>query len=114
MPPVFHDPRLATIARGVRLRLGQFCSAASRRFRRDVGHYYSAVYNIGLRNHCEAIAAMDFFSVPSITCGILYVFSSSAMIAGAFSTSMSPAIPPATRSCSSCARPFPTKRRRSS
>ena len=27
-----------------------------------------------LRNHREAIAAMDFFTVPTLTCGILYCF----------------------------------------
>ncbi len=28
-----------------------------------------------LRDHREAIAAMDFFTVPTITCGVLYGFS---------------------------------------
>ena len=27
-----------------------------------------------LRNHREAIAAMDFFTVPTLTCGVLYCF----------------------------------------
>lgn len=27
-----------------------------------------------LRNHCEAIAAMDFFTVPTVTFGVLYCF----------------------------------------
>ena len=27
-----------------------------------------------LRNHCEAMAAMDFFTVPTLTFGILYCF----------------------------------------
>jgi hypothetical protein len=31
-----------------------------------------------LRNHREAIAAMDFFTVPTLTFGVLYCFSSSA------------------------------------
>jgi len=30
-----------------------------------------------LRNHREAIAAMDFFTVPTITFGVLYGFRSS-------------------------------------
>ena len=28
-----------------------------------------------LRNHREAIAAMDFFTVPTLTFGVLYCFS---------------------------------------
>jgi hypothetical protein len=66
-----------------------------------------------LRNHHEAIAAMDFFSVPTITFGVLYGFSLLGMIAGASSTSTSPAIPPAPGSCNSCVKPFPTNRRSS-
>jgi hypothetical protein len=33
-----------------------------------------------LRNHREAIAAMDFFTVPTLTFGVLYCFSLSATI----------------------------------
>jgi hypothetical protein len=33
-------------------------------------------WKIFLRNHRDAIAAMDFFTVPTVTFGVLYVFSS--------------------------------------
>jgi len=33
-----------------------------------------------VRNHREAIAAMDFFTVPTITLGVLYCFLSSLMV----------------------------------
>lgn len=45
-----------------------------------------------LRNHQEAITAMDFFAVPTITFGVLYCFSWSLMIGGGFCTSTSPKI----------------------
>jgi hypothetical protein len=45
-----------------------------------------------LRNHREAIAAMGFFTVPTITFGVLYCFSSSATAVDASCTSASPRI----------------------
>jgi hypothetical protein len=61
-----------------------------------------------LRNHKEAIAAMDFFTVPSINFGLLYCFFITlAMIADAFCTSTSPNIPRACGSFSSCVKLFP-------
>ena len=47
-----------------------------------------------LRNHREAIAAVDFFAVPTITFGVLYCFFVITMNGGASSTSMSLAIRP--------------------
>jgi hypothetical protein len=44
-----------------------------------------------LHNHCEDIAAMDFFTVPTVTSTSSIAFSSSAMTGGAFYTSTSPA-----------------------
>src|ERR1700693_3961498 len=44
-----------------------------------------------LRNYREAIAAMDFFTVPTVSFSVL--FSSSATIAAAFCTAMSQGIP---------------------
>jgi hypothetical protein len=61
-----------------------------------------------LRNHREAIAAMDFFTVPTLTFGFCTASSSSVMIAAAFCTSTSLATPPAPGSCSSCEKLFPT------
>src|SRR6058998_1345376 len=58
-----------------------------------------------LENHKEAIAAMDFFTVPTITFGST-VSLSSAMIAGVSCTSTSPSIRPAVGSSSSCGRRF--------
>jgi len=43
-----------------------------------------------LRNHREAIAAMDFFAVPTITFGVLCCYSSLATIDGGFCTSTLP------------------------
>jgi putative transposase len=42
-----------------------------------------------LRNHREALAAMDFFTVPIITFGVLYCFLSSATNVAAFCISTS-------------------------
>ena len=58
-----------------------------------------------LRNHREGIAAMDFFSVPTITFGVLYCFLSLPMIEGTFSTSTSRAIQRVPGSRNSYARP---------
>ena len=63
-----------------------------------------------LRNHREAIAAMDFFSVPTITFNVLYVFF---VLGGASSTSTSPATPPVPGLCSNYARLFLSNRQRS-
>ena len=38
-----------------------------------------------LRNHGEAIAATDFFTVPTLTFGVLYCFFVIATVAGKFS-----------------------------
>ena len=56
-----------------------------------------------LRNHREAITAMDFFTVPTVTFQLLYCFFIIRLLGttgGRFSTSTSPAIPPAAGSCS--------------
>src|SRR5215471_11872274 len=50
----------------------------------------SRLWKAFLINHREAIAAMDFFTVPTLSFSVLYCFSSSRMIVGASSTSMSP------------------------
>jgi putative transposase len=59
-----------------------------------------------LRNHREAIAAMDFFTVPTVTLASSTVSSSSATIAGVSYISMLRNIRPAVGSSSSCARRF--------
>ncbi len=41
-----------------------------------------------LSNHHEAIAAMDFFTVPTLTFGVLYCFSSLRTTGGEFFTAM--------------------------
>jgi hypothetical protein len=41
-----------------------------------------------LRNHREAIAAMDFFTVPTVTFGVLYCFSS--LRSGCLTQALSP------------------------
>jgi len=60
-----------------------------------------------LRNYREAIAAMDFFTVPTITFGVLYCFF--VMIGGVSCTLMSRSIRRAVGSPSSCGRRFPLK-----
>jgi hypothetical protein len=55
-----------------------------------------------LRNHREAIAAMDFFTVPTITFGVLYCFFIIATIVDASCTSTSRRIRRAVGSSSSC------------
>jgi hypothetical protein len=67
-----------------------------------------------LRNHREAIAAMDFFTVPTLTFSVLYCSSSLAMIVAASCTSMSLVIQRAVGFCSNYAKPFPTSPRPSS
>ena len=59
-----------------------------------------------LRNHREAIAAMDFFTVPTITFSSLYCFSSSVTTVGVSCTSISQSIRQAHGSCSSCEKHF--------
>jgi len=59
-----------------------------------------------LRNHREAIAAMDFFTVPTITFRSLYAFSSSVTTVGVSCTSISQSIRQAHGSCSSCEKHF--------
>ncbi len=58
-----------------------------------------------LRNHREAIAAMDFFTVPTITFSSLYALSSSVTTVGVSCTSISQSIQ-AHGSCSSCEKHF--------
>jgi hypothetical protein len=62
-----------------------------------------------LRNHREAIAAMDFFTTPTITFGVLYCSSSSVMIVGASCTLMSRSTRRVVGLPSSCLRRFPLK-----
>jgi putative transposase len=62
-----------------------------------------------LRNHREAIAAMDFFTVPTITFGVSTAFSSSATIVDASCTSTSRSIRGALGSSRSCGRRFHLK-----
>ena len=59
-----------------------------------------------LANHREAFAAMDFFTVPTLTFGVLYCFFVISMTGGAFCTATSPGIPAARGSPSSFARLF--------
>jgi hypothetical protein len=61
-----------------------------------------------LRNHREAIAAMDFFTVPTVTFSLLYASALLTMIAGASCTSTSHAIRPVPGSFSSYQKRFPT------
>jgi len=58
-----------------------------------------------LRNHRDVVAAMDFFTVPTITFGVLYCSSLSTTVGGACCTSMSRGIPQAPGLCSSCEKP---------
>src|ERR1700730_5137918 len=58
-----------------------------------------------LRNHREAIAAMDFFTVPTVTFSLLYCFFIIGHDRSAFSTSTLPVIPLAPGLPSNCARP---------
>ncbi len=64
-----------------------------------------------LRNHREAIAAMDFFTVPTLTFSVLYCFF---VISHDSCTSMSLVIQRAVGLCSNYAKPFPTSPRPSS
>jgi hypothetical protein len=64
---------------------------------------------IFLRNHREAIAAMDFFTVPTITFTALYCFFVIVTIVDESCTSMSRRIRRALGSFSSCAKHFPWK-----
>ena len=59
-----------------------------------------------LRNHREAIAAMDFFTVPTITFSSLYCFFVISTTVGVSCTSMSQSIRQACGSCSSCEKHF--------
>jgi hypothetical protein len=59
-----------------------------------------------LRNHREAIAAMDFFAVPSITFGVSTASLSSVTIGGASCTSTPRSIRRVGGSSSSCGRRF--------
>jgi hypothetical protein len=49
-------------------------------------------WKVFLNNHREAIAAMDFFTVPTLTFGVLYAFLSSRTTDVASCTSMQPGI----------------------
>ena len=57
-----------------------------------------------LRNHREAIAAMDFFTVPTLTFGVLYASSSSATTGARFCTSTRHGIPVPFGSFSRCGK----------
>jgi putative transposase len=63
-----------------------------------------------LNNHRESMAAMDFLSVPTLTFGVLYCFSSSRLTGGVFFTGMCLAIRQVHGPFSSCARRSPTTR----
>jgi putative transposase len=63
-----------------------------------------------LGNHREAIAAMDFFTVPTLTFGVLYCFFVISHDRHASCTSTSRSIRRALGSSSSCARHFHLKR----
>ena len=65
-----------------------------------------------LCNHREAITAMDFFTVPTVTFSVLYCFSSSPMNGGASCTSTSHRVPPLGGSSSSYGRRFRSSRLR--
>jgi hypothetical protein len=59
-----------------------------------------------LRNHREAIAAMDFFTVPTITFGALYCFFVVSHGRRRILHFMSPSIRLACGSCNSCEKRF--------
>jgi hypothetical protein len=61
-----------------------------------------------LRNHREAIATMDFFTVPTVTFQLLYCFFLLGTTGGRLFTSTLLGIPPAVGSCSSYEKPFLT------
>ena len=58
-----------------------------------------------LHNHREAIAAMDFFTVPTITFRLLYCFFIISHAVARFCTSMSPVTPAPLGSFNSCGSP---------
>ncbi len=62
-----------------------------------------------LRNHREAIAAMDFFTVPTVTFQLLYCFFNHSP-RPATDCSTSRVIPPVSGSCNNCEKRFPTSR----
>src|SRR6185369_9252738 len=59
-----------------------------------------------LDNHRESIAAMDFFTVPTITFGVLYCFFVIAHAHRRICTATSLNIPPAFGSHNNCVKPF--------
>jgi hypothetical protein len=59
-----------------------------------------------LRNHREAIAAMGFFTVPTITFGVLYCFSSSATAVDASLHFNVTKHPTSCGSCNGCEKRF--------
>jgi len=63
-----------------------------------------------LSNHREAIAAMDFFTVPTLTFGTLYCFSLSRMTGGGFFIAVPQGIRPVRGLCSKSERLFHTSR----
>jgi hypothetical protein len=64
-------------------------------------------WRVFLQNHGEAIAAMDFFTVPTLTFNVLYCFFVIAhMIGDGFCIAMSPGIQPVCGSRSNCAKLF--------
>jgi len=64
-----------------------------------------------LRNHREAIAAMDFFTVPTLTFGVLYCFFSSATTGERFCATTWHEIRVPFGSCSRCGKHGHTRRR---
>ena len=64
-----------------------------------------------LRNHRDAIAAMDFFTVPTITFGVLYCFFVISHDRARFSVSTSRETPVHFGSCSRCGKRGRTRRR---
>jgi hypothetical protein len=60
------------------------------------------------RNYREALAAMDFFTLPTLTFGVLYRFFVIHPTGGAFFTATSPVIRRPPGSLSNFVRPFRT------
>jgi len=64
-----------------------------------------------LINHREAIAAMDFFTVPTLTFGVFYCYFSSRTTGAGSCSATSQNIRPRSGSFSSCAKHFRMTRR---
>lgn len=103
--PTWGAPRI----RGQLLMLGFDISerTISRWMRRAPSHPESAKRWLAfLRNHREAIAAMDFFTVPTITCGVLSCFFIIRHDRRRIGTSTSQCGRPACGLCSNCEKRF--------